>query len=153
MNNTSQDYQKQGESASPRNTSKAEGAGDGAKKRLADNPAPASAVNATADSAAESIKNAADRAKDVLGKAEREAQDLLKEVKGRLAPVDEWVRMTTTDHPYLVVGTAIGVSFMAGFLVRRRAAVTAGVAVGFLAGCMLSGQSVLMAKKAAEAGK
>lgn len=153
MNNTSQVYQKQGDYASGKDSPKAEGTGEGAKRRPGDKPEPARSVDAAADSAAESIKQAEGRAKDVLGTAEREAQDLLKEVKGRLTPIDEWVRMTTAEHPYLVVGTALGVSYMAGFLVRRRAAVTVGAAVGFLAGCLLSGQSVLMSRKAPEAGK
>ena len=105
-------------------------------------------VEAVADKASETLKNAADKAKDALGEAEKEAQVIVTELKERLEPLDQWVRTTTTEHPYLVVGSAIGVSFLAGFLMRRRAAVSAGVAVGFLTGCVISGRSFALAKQA-----
>lgn len=157
MNNAipTHDLQKQGDHTNGLkngNGHKVEAASDASKKRLADDKKSElkAEVEAAADSAAESIKTTAERAKEVLGKAEQGAQGVIKDFKERMAPVDEWVRTTTTEHPYLVVGAAVGVSFMAGFMVRRRAAVTAGVAVGFLAGCLISGQSIAMAKKVAD---
>lgn len=160
MNNTTptHDPHKQGDHTNGiknGNGHKIEAAGDAAKKRSVEEKKSElkGEVQAAADSAAESIKTAADRAKEVLGMAEQGAQSVLHDFKERMAPVDEWVRTTTTEHPYLVVGTAVGVSFMAGFLVRRRAAVTAGVAVGFLAGCLISGQSIAMAKKVTDSVK
>lgn len=159
MNNAipTHDPQKQGEHTNGLKNGhgpKSDAASDAAaKKRLADSADKKSElkgeVEAVADCAADSLKTAAERAKEVLGKAEQGAQGVIKDLKERMAPVDAWVRTTTTEHPYLVVGAAVGVSFMAGFMVRRRAAVTAGVAVGFLAGCLISGQSIAMAKKVA----
>jgi ElaB/YqjD/DUF883 family membrane-anchored ribosome-binding protein len=105
-------------------------------------------VAAAADSTSDVLKNAADMAKGALGQAEKEAQVIVQEFKERLEPLDQWVRTTTQEHPYLVVGSAIGVSFLAGFLMRRRAAVSAGVAVGFLTGCVISGRSFALAKQA-----
>ena len=110
-------------------------------------------VAAAADSTSDAIKNAADMAKDALGQAEKEAQVIVQEFKERLEPLDQWVRTTTQEHPYLVVGSAIGVSFLAGFLMRRRAAVSAGVAVGFLTGCVISGRSFALAKQAEAASR
>ncbi|HRI48572.1 MAG TPA: DUF883 C-terminal domain-containing protein [Pseudomonadota bacterium] len=110
-------------------------------------------VDAAADSASDALKNAADLAKDALGQAEKEAQVIVQEFKERLEPLDQWVRTTTQEHPYLVVGSAIGVSFLAGFLMRRRAAVSAGVAVGFLTGCVISGRSFALAKQAEAASR
>lgn len=112
-----------------------------------------SQVAAAADSASDALKNAADMAKDALGQAEKEAQVIVQEFKERLEPLDQWVRTTTQEHPYLVVGSAIGVSFLAGFLMRRRAAVSAGVAVGFLTGCVISGRSFAIAKQAEAANR
>lgn len=151
------DQQKHGEPVNGTKNGRAaslEAGSDASAKKRTSGPAEVPDVRSDAkadvEAAAETIKNAADRAKEVLGKAERGAQEALNDLKERMAPVDAWVRSTTSEHPYLVVGTAVGVSFMAGFMVRRRAAVTAGVAVGFLAGCLLSGQSIAMAKKVAE---
>ena len=110
-------------------------------------------VAAAADSTSEAPKNAADMAKGALGQAEKEAQVIVQEFKERLEPLDQWVRTTTQEHPYLVVGSAIGVSFLAGFLMRRRAAVSAGVAVGFLTGCVISGRSFAIAKQAEAANR
>jgi len=105
-------------------------------------------ISKAVDGAREQIKTAQERAKEALGTAEREVTVLVDEVKQRMTPVDLWVRTTTQEHPYLVVSTAVGVSFLAGFLMRRRAAVGAGIAIGFLAGCLLSGSG---AAKAAHA--
>lgn len=116
-------------------------------------PAAEGHVAAAADSTSEALKNAADMAKGALGQAEKEAQVIVQEFKERLEPLDQWVRTTTQEHPYLVVGSAIGVSFLAGFLMRRRAAVSAGVAVGFLTGCVISGRSFAIAKQAEAANR
>lgn len=99
-------------------------------------------ISRAVDGAREQIKTAQERAKEALGTAEKEVTVLVDEVKQRMAPVDHWVRTTTQEHPYLVVSTAVGVSFLAGFLMRRRTAVGAGIAIGFLAGCLISGSGL-----------
>ena len=126
---------------------------DNQKRRPAVESRTENQVDAAADSASDALKNAADLAKDALGQAEKEAQVIVQEFKERLEPLDQWVRTTTQEHPYLVVGSAIGVSFLAGFLMRRRAAVSAGVAVGFLTGCVISGRSFALAKQAEAASR
>lgn len=126
---------------------------DNQKRKPAAEAGRDSQVAAAADSASDALKNAADMAKDALGQAEKEAQVIVQEFKERLEPLDQWVRTTTQEHPYLVVGSAIGVSFLAGFLMRRRAAVSAGVAVGFLTGCVISGRSFALAKQAEAASR
>ena len=96
-------------------------------------------IGKAADSAREQIKTAQERAKEALGTAEKGAAVLLEGAKERLAPLDSWVRMITQERPYLVVGSAAGASFLAGFLMRRRSAIGIGVVLGFLGGSLLSG--------------
>ena len=103
---------------------------------------PSDGHDGLADPANEPVKTAQDRAKEALGTAEKQAGALLAEAKERLAPLDSWVKMTTQEHPYIAVSSAMGVSFLAGFLMRRRAAVGLGVAIGFLGGCLISGSGV-----------
>jgi ElaB/YqjD/DUF883 family membrane-anchored ribosome-binding protein len=99
-------------------------------------------IGKAADGAREQIKNAQERAKEALGTAEKEATVLLAAAKERLAPLDSWVKNTTREHPYVVVSSVMGASFLAGFLMRRRVAVGAGIAIGFVAGCLISGSGV-----------
>lgn len=91
-----------------------------------------------ADDLRETIDTMHACARKVLDHAQSHAHEVVAEFKDRLGPVDKWVRTTTSEHPYLIVGSAIGAGFLAGFLVQRRAAVTAGVTMGFLAGCYLT---------------
>ena len=149
MTTTNQDKQHSKSDNSGKNGHGSDAMSDNQKRK----PAGEGQVAAAADSTSEALKNAADMAKDALGQAEKEAQVIVQEFKERLEPLDQWVRTTTQEHPYLVVGSAIGVSFLAGFLMRRRAAVSAGVAVGFLTGCVISGRSFAIAKQAEAANR
>lgn len=149
MTTTNQDKQHSKSDNSGKNGHGSDAMSDNQKRK----PAGEGQVAAAADSTSEALKNAADMAKGALGQAEKEAQVIVQEFKERLEPLDQWVRTTTQEHPYLVVGSAIGVSFLAGFLMRRRAAVSAGVAVGFLTGCVISGRSFAIAKQAEAANR
>jgi ElaB/YqjD/DUF883 family membrane-anchored ribosome-binding protein len=94
--------------------------------------------------------DAQEQAKEVLESAKQEVKGLASELKERLGPADSFLRTTTKDHPYLTVGSAVGLSFLAGFLMRRRAAIGAGAAVGFLTGCLISRQPLGVAKEVGE---
>lgn len=93
------------------------------------------------------LKTAQERAKEVLDTAEKQASVLMDQAVERLAPLDSWVRLTTQEHPYLALSSAAGVSFLAGFLMRRRSAVGAGMALGFFAGCLISGSGARAAAR------
>ncbi len=108
---------------------------------------PSDSQDSVADAVQDQVKTAQDRAKEALGTAEKQAGALLAEAKERLAPLDSWVKMTTQEHPYVAVSSAMGVSFLAGFLMRRRAAVGLGVAIGFLGGCLISGSGARAARQ------
>lgn len=96
-------------------------------------------------------KTAQERAKEALGTVEKQATVLLDEAKERLAPLDSWVKMTTREHPYIAVSSAMGVSFVAGFLMRRRSAVGLGLVLGFLGGCLISGSGARDARQVRKA--
>jgi ElaB/YqjD/DUF883 family membrane-anchored ribosome-binding protein len=81
------------------------------------------------------IDAAEDQAKKVIESAEDQARAAVSTAKKRLAPVDKWVHTTASEHPYAFIGATVGTGFLAGFLTRRRAAVGAGMALGFLTGC------------------
>ena len=95
-------------------------------------------ARAATQAASDALSATEEEAKKVMEAAEEAAQGAVSELKERLAPADSWLRETTKEHPYMVVGSAVGLSFLAGFLMRRRAAIGAGAAVGFLAGCLIS---------------
>lgn len=97
--------------------------------------------------ARETFNKFQEQTQKVVEKAERTTHDLLSGLKPHFAPIDELFQKATREHPYLVVlGTATA-TFLTGFLTRRRTAMGAGVMLGFLAGCYLSTQSLLVRTK------
>jgi len=91
----------------------------------------------------EPIKSSEEQAKREVDAAEQELQGLVDAVRQCLKPIDGWLRTATKEHPYMVISSAVGVSFLAGFLMRRRAAVAVGATVGFVTGCFLSSRHII----------
>ena len=111
-------------------------AADEARETLHTVQSQAKKVLETAEGQAKKVlETAEDQAKKVLETAGDQAREAVSTAQKKLAPVDKWVRTTAREHPYAVISATVGTGFMAGFLTRRRAAVGAGMALGFLTGC------------------
>ena len=72
------------------------------------------------DTAQERAREVKERAHEMLGEAEGRARELLIETRDQLAPVDTWIRTTTREHPFLVVGAAVGFGFLVASLISMR---------------------------------
>ncbi|MBL9007026.1 MAG: hypothetical protein JNJ46_22405 [Myxococcales bacterium] len=57
---------------------------------------------------------------------------MLAGAKQALIPFGKWVQDQSSAHPYLTIATSMGAAVLAGALVRRTAAMRAGLTVGIL---------------------
>ena len=57
---------------------------------------------------------------------------LLASAKQALIPIGKWVQDQSNAHPYLTIATSMGAAVLAGAVVRRTAAMRAGLTVGIL---------------------
>lgn len=74
------------------------------------------------DTAQDRAKEVQDRARMILDTAEDRARELLLDTKQQLKPMDSWLRTTAREHPFMVVGAAVGVGFLIGSLLSVRSA-------------------------------
>lgn len=47
------------------------------------------------------------------------AEDAVSRLKGRIAPVDHWVRTLARERPFLALAGALGIGYLVGRLIRR----------------------------------